>query len=92
LRAVILPYRSRNVDTTGRLQWSYAGVKSWSAFERGLQVWDLNESDGIFQIAGNTRGPQGWVEDRDQAINFPPGTSVDSVIDRMIAILQDAPI
>src|SRR5262249_26821960 len=70
----------------------YAGVKSWSAFERGLQVWDLNESDGIFQIAGNTRGPQGWVEDRDQAINFPLGTSVDSVIDRMIAILQDAPI
>lgn len=68
----------------------YAGVKSWSAFERGLQVWDINESDGIFQIAGNIRSPHGWVEDPDQTVNFRPGTPVDTVIDRMIAILQDA--
>jgi hypothetical protein len=68
----------------------YAGVKTWSQFERGRRVWDINESDGIFVIAGNIRGPHGWVEDRDQTINFPPGTSLDSVIDRMIAILQDA--
>jgi hypothetical protein len=38
----------------------YAGVKSWSAFERGLRVWDLKENDGIFQIAGNTRVSHGW--------------------------------
>jgi hypothetical protein len=68
----------------------YAGVKSWSEFERGRRVWDINESGGIFQIAGNIRSPQGWVEDRDQTIKFPAGTSVDSVIDHMIAILQDA--
>jgi hypothetical protein len=68
----------------------YAGVKSWSAFERGLRVWDIKESNGIFQIAGNTRGPHGWVEDPKQTITFQPGASVDTVIDRMIAILQDA--
>lgn len=68
----------------------YARVNSWSEYERGRQVWDINESESIFQIAGNIRGPNGWVEDRKQTINFPPGTSVDSVIDRMIAILQEA--
>jgi hypothetical protein len=66
------------------------GGFSGSAFERGLQVWDIKESDGIFQIAGNTRGPHGWVDDPEQITTFPPGTSVDRVIDRMIAILQEA--
>jgi hypothetical protein len=68
----------------------YAGVKTWSQFERGRRVWDINENDGIFEIAGNIKGPHGWVEDRDQTINFPAGTDLDSVIDRMVAILQDA--
>jgi hypothetical protein len=68
----------------------HAGVKSWSAFERGLRVWDIKENDGIFQIAGNIRRLDGWIEDRDQTIKFPAGTSVDSVIDRMVAILQKA--
>ena len=68
----------------------YTGVKTWSEYERGRQVWDINESGGTFQIVRNIRGSHGWVEDRDQTINFPPGTSVDSVIDRMIAILQEA--
>jgi hypothetical protein len=32
----------------------------------------------------------GWGEDPDQTINFPPGTSIHDVIERMIMILQDA--
>jgi len=68
----------------------YAGVDSWSEFERGRRVWDINESGGMFQIAPNIRGPYGWVEDRDQTIKFPPGTSVDSVVARMVAIVQKA--
>jgi hypothetical protein len=69
----------------------YAGVRSWSSFERGMQLWDLKQKDGVFQIAGNTKRPDGmWLEDPEQIITFPSGASVDSVIDRMIAILQDA--
>jgi hypothetical protein len=30
------------------------------------------------------------VEDPDQTIEFPPGTTRDQVIDRMIAMLQEA--
>src|SRR5579871_798522 len=28
----------------------YAGVKSWSAFERGMQLWGLEEKDSAFVI------------------------------------------
>jgi hypothetical protein len=31
-----------------------------------------------------------WTEDPDQKTEFPPNASVDEVVDRMIAILQDA--
>jgi hypothetical protein len=28
----------------------YAGVKTWSAFERGTSYWGIEERDGIFRI------------------------------------------
>src|SRR5262249_17769755 len=31
-----------------------------------------------------------WVQDPEQTVEFPPGTTLDQVIDRMIAILQEA--
>jgi hypothetical protein len=69
----------------------YTGDKSWSAFMRGASVWSIYEKDGLFQIKPYRVHPKGyWVPDRDQSINFPSGTSIDAVIDRMITILQSA--
>jgi hypothetical protein len=68
----------------------YAGVKSWGAFARGASPWNIKEKDGIHQIVGHWKGPSGWVEDPEQTIKFPAGTTLDQVIDRMIAILQEA--
>lgn len=69
----------------------YARVKTWSAFERGMQCWDVEEKRTVFRISGNVKSPNGmWVADPDQAITFPSGTALDNVIDRMIAILQGA--
>jgi hypothetical protein len=70
----------------------YAGVKSQSTFERGALTWGIHETDGAFQIVGYRRHSKKgyWEQDPQQKIEFPPGTSVDAVIDRMIAILQDA--
>jgi hypothetical protein len=69
----------------------YAGVKSWSAFQRGMSFWSLEKRDGAFQIAGQTKQPDGmWRDDPEQIIRFPRSAVVDDVIDRMIAILQDA--
>lgn len=86
-----------DVPTLLRREWpppvllKYAGVKSWSAFERGMLLWNIVEKDGIYQIAGNTKQPNGmWKEDPEQTIKFQAGTSADSVVDRMIAILQEA--
>jgi hypothetical protein len=69
----------------------YAGVRSWSAFARGTSLWHIEGNEGAYKIIGNRLHPKGyWVEDRDQKIEFPPGSTTDDVIDRMIAILQEA--
>jgi len=68
----VVPQPQRQQDWPPPVVLTYAGVKSWSAFERGLQVWDINESDGIFQIAGNVRGPHGWWRTRSKQLRFRP--------------------
>lgn len=69
----------------------YAGVKSWSAFARGASMWSIDEDQGNYQIIGYCDHPDGyWARDPDRITNFPPGTEIDAVIDRMIAILQEA--
>jgi hypothetical protein len=69
----------------------YAGVKFWSGFERGMYFWSLERRSGIFRIAGQIRHPDRmWRDDPGQLVAFPPGASIDEVIDRMVAILQDA--
>jgi len=69
----------------------YTGDKSWSAFMRGTSVWDITERQGKYQIVGHRIHRKGyWENDPEQKIDFPPGASIDEVVDRMIAILQDA--
>jgi hypothetical protein len=69
----------------------YSGAKTWSAFARDASTWNIEEQDGKYQIEGYRTHPKGyWEEDPDQKIEFPAGTSVDTVIERMIGILQDA--
>jgi hypothetical protein len=69
----------------------YAGVRTWSAFANGALVWNIEEEEGLYQIFGHRMHPDGyWVRDEKQKIEFPSGTSVTIVIDRMIAILQEA--
>jgi hypothetical protein len=68
----------------------HAGVKTWGAFARGASPWVIEERDGQYQIVGHRREPNNWAEDPEQTTDFPPGTTLDQVIDRMIAILQKA--
>jgi hypothetical protein len=71
----------------------YAGEKTWAAFMRGASEWDISEKNGNYQIMPYRKDPEGgqsWVPVSDHKITFPPGTPVDGVIERMIAILQDA--
>jgi hypothetical protein len=69
----------------------YTGDKSWSAFKRNAALWSINEKDGIYQISGYRTHEKGyWEKDPNQKIECPAGTSIDSVIDRMVLILQHA--
>jgi hypothetical protein len=69
----------------------HAGVKSWSAFERGMTFWTVKETGGFFQIAGQSkRADGGWRADPERTIDFPPNSTMDDVIDRMIGIMQEA--
>ena len=70
-----------------------AGFKSTLAFKRDSLGWWLTEDGGVYTIEGlmEKEGYHGGkVTDPDQTETFPPGTSVETVIDRMIAILQSA--
>jgi hypothetical protein len=69
----------------------YAGVRSWSVFARNASAWSIKENDGLYQIVGHRTHSKGyWEEDPGQKTQLPPGTTVDDLIDHMIAILQDA--
>jgi len=49
------------------------------------------QKNGAYQILGYRKHPRKyWEEDPNQKIQFPAATPIDDVVDRMIAILQDA--
>jgi hypothetical protein len=78
-------------DRPAPILLKYAGVQSWSAFERGMLFWTIKDTEGNFKIASQRKQPDRiWRDDPEQTIDFPPGTAVGQVIDRMIAILQNA--
>jgi hypothetical protein len=69
----------------------YAGVKTWSMFARNASTWSIEEGDGNYRIFGYRKHPKAyWERDAEQSVKMPPGSTVDDVVDRMIAILQEA--
>jgi hypothetical protein len=67
----------------------YSGAKTWSAFARGASMWSIDEENGVFAITAYRDHPDGyWAPDKDRKIEFPRGTPIGEVIDRMIAVLQ----
>jgi hypothetical protein len=69
----------------------YAGVKTWSTFERDMSLWDIKQDAGSFRIESNSKRANGmWLEDPKKTITFAPGTSVDDVVERMITIVEEA--
>lgn len=69
----------------------YSGAKTWSAFARDALLWSIDEENGTYSITAHKEHADGyWVRDKNRKTEFPTGTPVGAVIDRMIAILQDA--
>jgi hypothetical protein len=51
----------------------------------------MNETDGVLRIEPNTRDSNGaFTPNKDAVETLPAGSTVDDLIRRMIAIVQDA--
>jgi hypothetical protein len=100
LRQALLAIIARGNPTVPRLRRSeypppvllkYAGVKTWSAFDRDASLWTIGDEGGRFVIVAYKKLPTGEsVQDRDSKIEFPPDSTVDAAVDCLIGILQDA--
>jgi len=67
----------------------YAGVKTWGAFAKGTIPISVDAKNGHYRIVGKKDRPdRGWEDDPDQTITLPPGSTIDDLCDRLIAILQ----
>ncbi len=88
---VVIPDRDPNALRAPPLLPKYAGVRSLSAFYRNASTWSITEDDGVYKILHYRKHPKGyWQEDSAREIQFPARATVDYVVDRMIAILQEA--
>jgi hypothetical protein len=88
---VVIPDRDPKALRDPPLLPKYAGVRSLSAFYRNASTWSIIEDDEVYKILNYRKHPKGyWQPDLAQEIQFPVGTTVDDVVDRMIAILQEA--
>jgi len=65
-------------------------AKSWYVLDRQTKgLWGLVEKDGLYQIrVDQPTEIRGWHEDKSKRIQFPPGTAIEDVIDRLIAMIQ----
>ncbi len=68
----------------------YAGVKSFSTFQRNTFGVDIGDKDGIYKVVKERRRRrlQGWEPDPDQTFTLPPGSTLDDAIERAIQIIQ----
>jgi hypothetical protein len=74
-----------------RILLKYTGDKSWAALMRNAYDWSIKKKDGKYKIAGYRVHEKGyWEQDPEQTIEFPPEATGDDVVERMIAILQNA--
>jgi hypothetical protein len=88
---ITIPTPDRQALRAPPLILKYAGVKSWSAFFRSASTWSITEDDGVYKIGFWRKKPRGyWEPDLEHEIQFPAGTTVDDVVDRMIGIIQEA--
>lgn len=69
----------------------YAGVKSFTTFQRDTFVIDISEKDSLYKVMlkRRRRPYQGWEPDPDQTYNLPPGSTLDDAIERAIQLIRE---
>jgi hypothetical protein len=88
---VVIPDRDPKDLRAPPLILKHAGVKSWSTFFRNASTWSIREDDGVYRIGFWRKHPKGyWEPDLEREIQFPTGTTVNGVVDRMIDLLEES--
>jgi hypothetical protein len=66
-------------------------ARSWDTLDRQTKgLWSLVEKNGLYEIrVDQPMEARGWREDETKRVRFPPGTAVENVIDRLIAMIQE---
>jgi hypothetical protein len=69
----------------------YAGVKSWNTFARNASLWVMDDIDGTLRVQPYTRDNKGaFTVDKNATKTMPAASTVDDLIECMIAILEEA--
>jgi hypothetical protein len=88
---VIIPDPDPKALRAPPLMLKHAGAKSWPEFFRNASTWSIREDNGAYKIIFYRKHlKKYWEQDLAHEIQFPAGTTVDDVVDRMVAILQEA--
>lgn len=67
------------------------GARSWHVLDRDTTgLWSVTDRNGVYEIrVDEPMEPRGWHEDKSRRVTFPPGTPIEDVIDRLIAMIQE---
>jgi hypothetical protein len=67
------------------------GARSWDTLDRQMiGSWSITDRNGVYEIrVDQPMEPRGWHEEKAKRVEFPPGTSIEDVIERLIAMIQE---
>lgn len=70
---------------------NYAKVKSWSAFEKDADCWEIYEKEGVYRIQKLPKGQPHCLEnDWKEVESLPSDVGIDSVAQRIATLVQSA--
>jgi hypothetical protein len=82
-------YQARSRAKTGSLL-EVTGSKSDYKFDREVSGWwSVSDRGGLYAIGVDIPYPKyGWHEDKEKRVQFPADTSIDDVVSRVVAMMQ----
>lgn len=88
----IVPHPSQEEMSKPITFFKKLGFKSYKALNHEAITWDIRYKDDVYQIEfwqRDTKNGRGYVPDLSETITFPSNTPVESVVDKLIEIIQE---
>ncbi len=87
----LVPHPSREEMNEPITLHKKLGFKSYKAFNHNALTWAIISIDGIYEIKFSQvpESGRGYVPDPSKTITFPSGTPIETVVDKLIEIIQE---